>query len=223
VQQFEEQFQGSQGGNTIMVVKKNTRPEYLPPRLTAEKATGNNALDALGYTMFPHIFTDLPQRSGPDGQLSQLIVVLFFLWDATVGHAQKEDFDRKKGNPQGRISLRQIPIRRQQTSKWLHALLAAGLFRRLEKAQHDSKVGSLYEYNNQTETTEWVDFFERAAWAVQLKGDLSEKGDPSTEQFARFFLKRTPVPTSPADDIFATPEEHRAEVKKLLAKRKEGR
>jgi len=203
-----------------MVAKKNTRPEYLPPKLIAEKATGNNAIDALGYTMFPHMFIDLARHYGPDGELSELIIVLFFLWDATVGHAQKEDFDRKKSNPQGRISLRQIPVRRQQTSKWLHALLSAGLFRRLEKAQHDSKVGSLYEYNNQTETIEWVDFFERAAWAVQLKGDLTEKGDPSTEQFAHFFAKRTPVPTFAADDMFATPEEQRAEVKRILAKRK---
>ena len=171
------------------------RPVFLPPTLTDESATGNDAIDALGYTMYPHMFTYLARRYGPTGQLSELSVVLFFLWDATVGSPQKEGFDRKKHNPVGRISLRQIPVRAAQRNKWLMALLAAGFFQRLEKADHNSTVGSLYAYDRESSTDNWVEFFARAAQAVKWRWDLDsteKKQRPTTEQFAQRFVFRTP-------------------------------
>jgi hypothetical protein len=171
------------------------RPVFLPPTLTGESATGNDAIDALGYTMYPHMFRYLAQRYGPTGQLSELGAVVFFLWDATVGAPQKEGFDRKKDNPQGRISLRQIPVRNAQRNKWLHALQAAGLFRCLEKAGTDSKVGSLYEYNNASTSDDWVEFFMRAAQAVKWRWDLDDTDKhhrPTTDEFAPFFIRRVP-------------------------------
>lgn len=180
------------------------RPVFLPPILTGESATGNDAIDARGYTMYPHMFTYLARRYGPTGQLAELSVVLFFLWDATVGAPQKEGFNRRKDNPQGRLALRQIPIRHAQRDKWMHALLAAGLFKRLEKAGPESTVGSLYEYRHDTATDDWVEFFARAARAEKLKWDLDDKPKfhrPTREQFARFFIRRTPKPDADIEPI----------------------
>jgi hypothetical protein len=171
------------------------RPVFLPPTLTGESATGNDAIDALGYTMYPHMFTYLARLYGPTGQLSELSVVLFFLWDATVGSPQKEGFDRKKHNAVGRISLRQIPVRAAQRNKWLTALLAAGFFQRLEKADHNSPVGSLYAYDRESTTDDWVEFFARATEAVRRRWDLDstpKKLRPTTDEFANFFIFRTP-------------------------------
>src|ERR1019366_3910335 len=115
--------------------------EFFPPKLRDEKATGNGAIDARGYTQFPHLFLDLARRfSVPH----EFLIVLLYLWDSTVGQWQPEE--RKGKNPQGRIALSQFPVRVQQRNKWLQALLASGFFIRTELSGPAAKKGSLYEY-----------------------------------------------------------------------------
>jgi hypothetical protein len=153
--------------------------EFSPPKLLNENATFNDAVDALGFTMWPHFFLEMTRRYGPDGRLSDLLVVLIYLWDATVGKAQFRDGVLVKKlspgmNPQGRIATSQFPLRRQAQSKWLAALLASEFFKRLEKAGPTDKKGSLYEYRAETTVTEWVFFFAKAGWAVEWGGDKDE-------------------------------------------------
>lgn len=157
-----------------------------PPKLSSQKEnnpTGNAALDALGYTRCPHVFLELARRFPVP---HELFVVVFYLWDATVGQPQVVDGAQDKTrNPQGRIALSQIPVRHQQRDKWIDALLASRLFLLTEKAPPEEKKGSLYAYNNATATTlDWLRFF---AMASMMKAFSADKDDIPRAQFKKMF------------------------------------
>jgi len=147
-----------------------------------------------------------------------LLVTLVYLWDATVGSARHKE--RPAGsNPQGRIAASQIPVRHHYRNKWLHALLASGFFKRVEKAGPAEKKGSLYEYENETTPEEWKAFFAKAGFVTALKGDLD---DVSTARFASSFRRRQlgfdrwkDKPQPPY--VEPTPEEREALRKKIDA------
>jgi hypothetical protein len=104
-------------------------------------------------------------------------------------------------------------------NKWLHALLASGFFKRVEKAGPAEKKGSLYEYENETTPEEWKAFFAKAGFVTALKGDLD---DVSTARFASSFRRRQlgfdrwkDKPQPPY--VEPTPEEREALRKKIDA------
>lgn len=153
-----------------------------PPKLPDER---NKALAALGYNRFPHLFLELARRFGAP---TECVVVILYLWDATVGQAQFVDGEKSARNPQGRISLAQIPVRNHQRDKWLKALVASELFKLLEKAPPSSREGSLYEYDTESTAEDWLRFFGMVRLATAYKGD---KDDPKVSP-ARFAVMFTP-------------------------------
>jgi hypothetical protein len=157
-----------------------------PPKLSLQKEnnpTGNAALDALAWMRFPHLFLELARRFDAP---HELLVVLLYLWDATVGQPQMVDGEHDSSrNPKGHIALSQIPVRHQQRDKWIDALIASRLFLLVEKAPPESKVGSLYEYNNAEATTRlWFCFFAMSSMVTDFSGD---KDDITREQFKKMF------------------------------------
>jgi hypothetical protein len=189
--------------------------EFYPPKIL--NSPHNTIITALGYTMWPHLFLELNRRFGPEGELNDLLVVLLHLWDATVGKAQYKDGEPlpRGVNPKGRLSTSQIPLRRQQKSKWMHALLKSEFFKR-EETELPDKRGSLYEYDNNTSVEDWVFFFAKAQLAVALGGDKDEGAQPDDENkdrkkiatttFANFFIRaRLGVDWKPRQDEGFTP------------------
>ncbi|MFZ3276614.1 MAG: hypothetical protein WA182_06885 [Candidatus Sulfotelmatobacter sp.] len=153
-----------------------------PPKVPDER---NAAIAALGYNRFPHLFLELARRFDV---LHEFLTVLLYLWDATVGQAQFVDGEKIDRNPQGRISRSQFPaaVRNKQRDKWLAALCASGLFNLLEKAPPESRVGSLYEYVQESTTEDWVRFFGMVRLAKWFRGDKDKKGF-TPARFARMF------------------------------------
>jgi hypothetical protein len=196
--------------------------EFCPPKLHDEKATGNHAVDALGYSQFPHLFLELARRYEVP---SEFLIVLLYLWDSTVGQWQPED--RKGKNRQGRIALSQFPlsmVRVQQRNKWLQALLSAGFFIRTELSGPAAKKGSLYEYDNATTVSEWVAFFAKAGMAGEWKGD---KDDVSTATFAFMFRRRglglDRWKDKPEEPYLQPPPEKRKRLREFIARKKEAK
>ena len=151
--------------------------QHDPPKLPDEP---NAVIGALGFTRYPHLFLELARRFEVP---LEFLVVLLYLWDATVGQPQFEAGKWSDRNPQGRIAVRQIPVRNHQRAKWLKALCAAQLFNLLEEVTNQSTVGSLYEYNLQSTIEDWVRFFGMVRLAVWFKGDKDKLGFTS-DRFA---------------------------------------
>lgn len=193
--------------------------EEYPTKLLGDKATGNPAIDARGYTQFPHLFLELTRRlSVPH----EFLIVLLYLWDSTVG--QRQPPERKGKNPQGRIALSQFPVRIQQRNKWLQALLSSGFFIRTELSGPAAKKGSLYEYEETTSVVEWVAFFAKAGWAGQWKGD---KDDVSVERFSGSFRRRQlgldRWDKKPEEPHVPPTTAERKRLREAVARRKEGK
>jgi hypothetical protein len=152
-----------------------------PPKLPDER---NAAIAALGYNRFPHLFLELARRFEVP---HEFLTVLLYLWDATVGQPQMVEGKQSDRNPQGRISRSQFPaaVRNNQRDKWLTALCAAGLFNLLEKAPPQSRVGSLYEYVQESTTQEWVYVFGMVRFTTWFKGDKDSGG--SRKSFDKMF------------------------------------
>jgi hypothetical protein len=153
-----------------------------PPKLPDER---NAAIAALGYNRFPHLFLELSRRFDVP---HAFLVVLLYLWDATVGKAQFVDGEKSERNPQGRISRSQFPaalVRNHQRDKWLTALCASGLFNLLEKAPPESREGSLYEYVTESTVQDWVYVFGMVRFATWFKGDKDSGGERAS--FATMF------------------------------------
>jgi|SRR5712671_1424256 len=113
------------------------------------------AIDSYFFGRWPHLFTLLSREYEVP---SDLLVVLLFLWEATVG--------AKDGPDRGYLALSQIPahlVRERNTLKWLAAFTAAEIFT-VEVAGPNDHKGSRYTYDESTSSSRWESFFQVAEW-----------------------------------------------------------
>ena len=189
-----------------------------PPQLVGSLAANNQAITSKGFTMWPHLFTVLAREHAVS---KDFLVTLLYLWDATVGSIQHRERP-KDANPQGRISLSQIPVRHHQRDKWLLALIASGFFRRIDKAGPSDKKGSLYEYENETTPEEWRAFFAKAGFCEEWSGDSLD--DMPAARFAFMFRRRglglDRWKDKPQEPYVAPRPEERKNLREFVARRK---
>jgi hypothetical protein len=142
-------------------------PDYKPSNIPA--------IDSFFFGRWPHLFTQLAREYRVPGDL---VLVLLFLWEATVG--------AKAGPDRGFLALSQIPVRGRQRDKWLAALEASRFFK-VEKAGPHDREGSHYTYNEKTTAQEWEAFFTLAEWLNNFPNwDAVE-----TKKFGRWFKPET--------------------------------
>ncbi len=157
--------------------KPTRRPLAPPPEVYAlpddDESADNLMLACHAWGRWPHFLNRLAREYNAP---LDLVVVVLFLWDATVG----------VNGSDGTISLNQFPstVRRHHLIKWLAALVSAELFD-VNKAGHTSAKGSHYFYNRETEPKVWESFFARAEQLQHVSG----WDDCSTETFAWLFRR----------------------------------
>jgi hypothetical protein len=159
--------------------------------LTGGNATGIPAIDEFAFGRWPHLFTILATRyQVPD----HFLIVLLFLWEATVGHNTEG---------MGDLAIAQIPVREREARKWLAALCALGFFERVQ-GPPGSTTGAMFIYKKATTPDAWEQLF---AIAGQLSC-LRNWDKVSPERFARVVARAMGI------DVAYTPEPEEDEATK---------
>jgi hypothetical protein len=150
------------------------RPLAIPSPPPDYKPTNIPAIDSFFFGRWPHLFTLLAREYRVP---SDLLVVLMFLWEATVG--------AKEGPNKGYLAQSQVPehlVRERNLLKWLDALVASTFFTMEKAGPHDHK-GSRYTYDEDVSPQAWEAFFQVAEYLNGFKN----WDDVDRDVFARWF------------------------------------